>query len=438
MTGALAEVTIIFALVGTNGILAASEIAVVASRKARLRMEAEAGHQGARVALELANAPGRFLSTVQIGITAMAVIAGAFGGARVAGTLAPGLSTLGVPPAMAAQVAVVVVIGAVTLLTVIVGELVPKRIALHDPERLASRVARPMHILSVAATPLVRLLEKSSDGVLRGLGFKEGSETEVTEDEIRGMIAHAVERGELEATEQQITERLFRLSDTRVGSLATPRDSIVWLDAAAGIDEWRRALGEVRHTRYVVARGSLDDVKGYVKVQDLLREMLEGRSLVLDPLLRRPHFLPDWTPAFRLLELFQWSGDHMAFITGRNGKVVGLVTLNDVLEGIVGDLPEPEEIPEPAVLERADGSWLVDGLLPFDQFLHRFDREGAAPSRWPTVHAFMVEQLDGSPRPAASVEWLGLRLEVMDMDGSRVDKILVTRPSEATEWDGNH
>jgi putative hemolysin len=425
MFQAALEIAVILILVVANGLLAGSEIAIVSAKRSRLRRRAEEGDVGAAAALDLANSPGRFLPTVQIGITAIAVIAGAFGGARVARTLAPALEGLGVPGRLAAQVAIVLVVLGVTYLTLVVGELVPKRIALKDPEGVASRIARPMQRLSRLALPLVRLLGASTDLVLRLLPIRPRDDAEVTEEEIRAMIAHATETGVLEATEQQIVDRLFRLSDTNVGTIMTPRERIVWLDIGEDPERWRRRMGDVRHSRYIVADGELDRPLGYVSAQELLRRGLAGEPFDLRPTLRPPHRIAEWTPAFRVLELFQWSGDHIALVTGPDERISGLVTLNDVLEGIVGDIPELHEVPRPGVVRRADGSWLVDGLLPFDEFVATFHR-GPADRRYATLHAFVVDALEGRPRPAAVVTWQGLSLEIVDMDGSRVDKVLVT------------
>jgi putative hemolysin len=421
----LLEVTVLLALVVANGLLAGAEFAVVSSRKSRLHQRARDGDKASAKALDLANSPNRFLSTIQIGITSVAVAAGAFGGTRLAGSLAPLLVLLGVPARLSNELAIVFIVVAVTYVALVVGELVPKRIALHDPEGMAARAAGPMTRLSVLATPLVQILSRSTDLVLRFIRLKEREEGEITEEEIRGMIAHATEAGVLEATEQQIVERIFRLSDTSVEMLMTPRESIVWLDRSTRPEEWRSRLGNVLYTRYPVADGDIDQYVGYVKVQDLLRLSLSPDPKGLDTVLRKPHLLPAWTPVFRLLELFQWSHVHMAMVTDDDGKVMGIVTLYDVLEGIVGDLPETKEAFVPGVVERKDGSWLVDGLLPFREFLKTFQRKDPEGKTFPTLHAFMVARLDGKPKAAAMVQWSGLRLEIVDMDGSRVDKVLV-------------
>ena len=422
---ALLEVAILLMLVVVNGLLAGAEIAVVSSRKVRLNDWAKKGNPAAAKALDLANSPNRFLSTVQIGMTTVAVAAGAFGGIRLAGTLTPLLVAAGLPGGIAERLSIGIAVVTVTYVTLVIGELVPKQIALRDPERMAARAAGPMLRLSVLATPLVKILGHSTDLVLRLVPLKERDEAKITEEEIRGMIAHATETGVLEATEQQIVERLFRLSDRTVKTLMTPRERIVWLDRSAGPESWAAHLGDVHYARYPVADGDLDRYAGYVKVQDLLALSLSPEPLGLDSIIRKPHLLPGWTPVFRLLELFQWSHVHMAFVTDDDGRIQGIVTLHDVMEGIVGLLPETLEAVPPGLVERADGSWLVDGLLPFQEFLHAFQRQEQARREFPTLHAFMVANLDDEPRPASMVHWKGLRLEIMDMDGSRVDKVLV-------------
>jgi len=426
MTQALLEVMVVLVLVTANGVFAASEFALVASRKARLRKMAADGDSGAALALELAQSPTRFLSTVQIGITSIAVVAGAFGGVRAGRSLEAILVEAGVPDAFASRAAILIVVAGITFLTVVFGELVPKRLALHDPERVASRTSGLMQRLAWLGTPIVRLLSRTTDLLFSAFGLPEREESEISEEEIRSMIAHATRTGILEATEQQITERLFHLSDTRVTDLMTPRSRIAWLDLRAGPPAWREAMGEIRHTRYLVADGDLDRVVGYMSVADLLKWTLDGKEMALEPLICEPHRLPGWTSAFRLLELFQWSGDHIALVTDDRGRLIGLVTLNDVLEGIVGELPKRWESQAPEMVQREDGSWLADGLLPFGRVLTELGVERPAREEYPTLHSFIVENLDHPPRSASTLRWNGLRLEIMDMDGTRIDKVLVT------------
>ncbi len=401
---------------------------MVSASQVRLRQRSRDGDAAAGRALQLVESPNRFLSTVQVGITTVAVMAGAFGGARVASTLTPVLAGVGVPARFAHEAALLVVVIGITYLTLVVGELVPKRIALHDPEAVAARAAGPMLRLGTLAEPLVRVLSHSTELVLRFIPLRPRDEAAATEEEIRAMIAHATETGVLEPTEQQIVERLFRLSDATVDTIMVPRDEIVWLDSGADPESWRpQLLAGIRHTRFLVADGDLDSPEGYIMVRDLLQRMASGRASSLEGLVRQPHVLPAHAPVFQLLERFQSSGDHIAIVTGSDGRVSGLVTLNDVLAGIVGDMPTVRDVAVPGVVERDDGSFLVDGLLPFDAFLEYFDRTGAPVHDHSTLHAFMYHRLDGEVARAAVVRWAGLRLEVVDIDGSRVDQVLVTR-----------
>jgi putative hemolysin len=427
------EVVVLAVLILANGLLAGAEIAVVASRKARLNQWAKEGNKAAAKALDLANSPNTFLSTVQIGITTIAVVAGAFSGTSMGRTLTPLLESLGLPAGLANRVAVISVVVGVTFVTLVLGELVPKRIALHDPERTAARAAGLMSHLSLLATPVVHILSRSTDAVLSLLSIQDSPEPEITEEEIRALIAHATEAGVLEATEQQIMERLFRLSDMTIGMLMTPRDRISWLDRSNGPEVWRDQLGQVLYTRYPVADGALDRTAGYVKVQDLLELVLGPEPTTLDSVLRKPHRLPPWTPVFRLLELFQWSQLHMALVVDEEDRVQGIVTLYDVMEGIVGHLDEPRGAAVPGMKQRKDGSWLVDGLLPFEEFLGAFDRSISEPRQYPTLHAFVLEALGGDPEVTSVFRWSGLRLEIVDMDGSRVDKVLVREEAEEPE-----
>lgn len=435
LTVVLLELTVLALLIIANGLLAGAEIAVVSARKARLHQRAKEGDRASALALDLANSPNRFLSTVQVGITAVAVAAGAFGGTKLAGTLSPLLIRAGLPAGIGYQVTVVLVVVGVTFATLILGELVPKRIALNNPERMAARAAKHMIRLSTLATPLVHLLGRSTDLVLRFVPLKDPREPDITEEEIRGMIAHATEAGVLEATEQQITERLFRLSDMTVERIMTPRESIVWLDRSTGPEGWQERLGDVPFARYPVAEGNIDGWVGYLKVQDLLQLALLTGPADLDSVLRKPHLLPPSTPVFHLLELFQWSQIHMALITADDGRVEGIVTLYDVMEGIVGSLEETRGEAPPGMVERKDGSWLVDGLLPFPDFLEAFDLQDGDTREFPTLHAFVTDRLGGQPEAAAAFRWKGLLLEVVDMDGSRVDKVLVDTEGDQPPYD---
>lgn len=429
---ALLEITAILFLVAMNGTLAAAEMAVVSARRSRLRRRAQEGDAGAERVVQLLRSPNRFLSTVQIGITAVAVAGGAFGGVRLAGYLTDQFVGLGVSPELARTLSLPLVVVLITYLMLVLGELVPKRLALRHPEDISSRLSGSMHGLSKLAAPLVRILSFSTDLVLRLLPLSASdSGNDVTEEEIKLLVADATEAGVLERTEQDIVAQLFHLSDQAVERIMTPRKRIVWLDINHGPERWRDRMGEVVHTRYIVADGDLDRYLGYVKVQDLFRRCSHGSPLELEPFLREPHLVSRETPAFRILELFQWSGEHLALVTDDRGDVLGIVTLHDVMEGIVGDIPEPREVAVPKMVPREDGSWLVDGLFPFEDFLEAFDMVPQTPPRYENLHAFVTDRLDGSPRESLTFYWRDFTIEVVDMDGRRVDKVLVSPDASA-------
>ncbi len=431
------EILFIILLLVANGVFAMSEIAVVTARKARLRQRADAGDAKARVALELANAPDRFLSTIQIGITLVGILAGAFGGATIAEQLAARLSVVPwlAPYSEAIGIAVVVIV--ITYLSLIIGELVPKRLALNNPEGIASRVAGPMSKLSVFAAPVVKLLSVSTAAVLKLLGVKPSAEPPITEEEIKVLIEQGTQAGVFAEVEQEMVESVFRLADRRVSRLMTQRLEIVWLDVGAPLEEVRRKIGENRFSRFPVCQGSLDNILGVVKARDLLERSLAGDVLDLRACMRPPLFVPETRTALQTLELFKASQTHIALVIDEYGALEGLVTINDVMEAIVGDIPLAGEQAETSAVQREDGSWLLDGMLPVDEFKELFP-VGVLPGEergdYHTLAGFVMMRLGRIPAAADHFEWGGLRFEVMDMDGNRVDKILVApAPAGAVE-----
>ncbi len=422
------EVLALLGLVALNGWLAASEIALVSSRRARLRAMAEAGTPGARAALELLESPNEFLSTVQVGITVVGVLAGALGGAALGGSVG-GLLSAWMNPRLALFLGIAVSVAGITYLNVVVGELVPKRLALTSPERLACAVAPGMSVLARVSRPLVLVLSASMEAILRRLPVQRAPEPAVTEEEVRTLLAEATAAGVLEREEHEIVQRLFHLGDRTVASLMTPRERLLWLDLDRPVDEQLQGSGMLAHARFIACEGELDRVRGYVSIPDLLSQLLETGTTDIENILRKPHFVRPWDTALQVLELFQRSRDHIALVVDTRGRVEGVLTLNDVLEGIVGDLPEPLPTPTPDAVPREDGSWLVDGLLPFEDFLGIVGRPSVPDEPYATLHAFMVDQLPGEPRAGAVLHWNGVRLEVVDMDWSRVDKVLVELPA---------
>lgn len=419
----LGEILVLVLLVGVNALLAASEIALVSSRRARLAPRAAAGDRGAAAALELLDDPNQFLSAVQVGITVVGILAGAWGGATLGENLGRALGAW-FPEGWAMALGIASTVVAITYLTVVLGELVPKRVALGAPEALASRVAPAMRVVAHLAGPAVALLSWSTDRVLAWLGAYRLPQAQVTEEEVRTILAEATAAGVLEDREHDIVQRIFHLSDRTAGTLMTPRERIIWIDLERPASEELSRVGTRTHARFLVCEGELDRVRGYVSVPDLLGQVRERETPDLEAILRKPHFVRPWDTAFQVLEMFQRSSDHIALVMGNRGRVEGVVTLTDVMEGIVGDLPEPRPTPAPGAVRREDGSWLVDGLIPFDAFQALVGREGS-PDAFPTVHAFVVEHLGDEPQAADHFLWDGIRVEVVDMDGRRVDKVLV-------------
>lgn len=423
------EILLIVALVLLNGVFAMSEIAVVSSRKTRLEQRAQAGDAGARRALDLAEHPTRFLSTVQIGITLVGVFAGAYGGASIAAQFDTYLERY--PPLVpySEEIALAVVVVAITFLSLVVGELVPKRIGLNHPERIASRVAGPMHALSLVMSPVVKVLSVSTEGILRLLRVRKSDEPSVTEADVAALLDAGTAAGVFEAEEHDLVERVFWLGDQRAAALMTPRHRIEWLDVHDSPEEHRAELIRHRYSHYLVCEGDVDHVLGIVRVKDLLAELLEGKPMDLRRSLRRPLFVPESLRALRLLEMFRESGVHMAIVIDEYGGVDGLVTLNDVLEEITGDLAAHVD---PRVVRREDGSWLVDGALTMDEFwdcLEMEERREGERSDYHTLGGFIVTSLGRIPKTGDAFEIYDLRFEVVDMDGHRVDKVLVSPPA---------
>jgi putative hemolysin len=412
-------------------VFALSEIAVVSARKARLQQLANEGSRRAAAALRLAAHPNEFLATVQVGITLVGIFAGAFAGATVSHLLAQEVAKVPALARYSEAIALGIVVMAITYVSLILGELVPKRLALLAPERVASLVARPMTLLSRVAAPVVALLAGSTSLILRLLGAKPSTDPPVTVEEIRLLIGQGTEAGAFERAEQQLIERVLRLDDRHLTTLMTPRRELAWLDAADGAAEVAAKIAAAPFTRYPVARGELDDYLGYVHVRDLLRPVMAGEAIDLAALVRQPLVVPENTRPLALLEQFRSSGTHIAFVVDEYGGIEGLVTLNDMLTALVGDLPSRGESVEPPAVRREDGSWLVDGTMPLDELrelvaLPRHAGEERAAFR--TLGGFVTHLLGRIARTGDRVEWAAYRFEVVDMDGHVIDKVLIVPP----------
>ncbi|MEK7571811.1 MAG: hemolysin family protein [Patescibacteria group bacterium] len=430
------EFIIIFLLIILNGLFAMAEIAIVSSRKAKLQQQAQEGNKRAQAALELAKSPNRFLSTVQIGITLVGIFAGAFGGATIAESFAKQLATISVIAPYSEALALTIVVSLITYLSLVIGELVPKRIALNNPEKIAKMVARPMEILSHISYPLVALLGISTDWVVNILRIKKSTEPTVSDEEVNILLKEGTQTGVFEAAEKDIVERTFRLSDKKVKTLMTPRKEIVWLDVASTFKAIRSKITKHPHAHFPVCRETLDKVVGIVRTENLLTDFLAEEKIELKKILHKPLFVPESMDGLKVLELFKKSGIHMALVIDEYGNVQGLVSLADILEAIVGDIPTINELEEKEITKRDDGTFLVDGLTPIDEFKEYFKIRKLPEEKkgiFHTVGGFVTNNLGRIPQAGDSFELETFRYEVMDMDGNRVDKILIIPLHNAVE-----
>jgi len=417
------EILILLFLILINSLFVISEMAVVSARKARLQQMANEGNKRAGIALSLAQNPNTFLSTIQIGITLVSILLGAVSGPTFSAPLAGLLKRWPLLDPYADSLAFGIVIVLITALSLVLGELVPKRVALQNPERIAASISGPMIFLSKLFSPLVWLFGRVTDFVLQMLGIKPTKEPPVTEEEIQLLIDQGTEAGVFEEAEQDMVEGVFSLGDSRVYSLMTPRTDVVWLDIADSSDEIRKKIADSPYSRFPVCQDSLDTVVGFIKARDLLAPPnLSSDEFKLKDKLRPPLYIPETMLASRALEVFKEKNAELMFVIDEFGSLQGLLTLNDIIEEIVGDI----EV-EPQATQRQDGSWLLDGMLEVDNFKEIF-KVDALPheDEYETLSGFVMMSLGRVPQAADHFEWNGLRLEVMDMDGRRVDKVLVT------------
>ncbi|MEH1768065.1 hemolysin family protein [Nostoc sp.] len=422
------EILIILVLIIANGVFSMSEMAIVSARKVRLQQLANQGDAKARAALKLAESPNHFLSTVQVGISLIGILTGAFGGATIASRVAVYVRLIPLLAPYSEPISFGIVVLLITYFSLIVGELVPKRLALNNPERIASIVAIPMQALAAIASPVVFLLSASTDLILRLLGITASTEPQVTEEEIKILIEQGTEAGTFEEAEQDMVERVFRLGDRPVSYLMTPRPDIVWLDLDDSAEENRQKMVDSSYSRYPVCQGGLDNVLGVIPVTDLLARSFRGEALDLTIGLRQPVFVPESTRGLKVLELFKQTITHMALVVDEYGVIQGLVTLNDIMIEIVGDVPSTDGQDQPQAVQREDGSWLLDGMLPVEEFLELFGMEqweSEERGSYQTLGGFVITHLGRIPAAADYFEWHSMRIEVMDMDGNRVDKVLV-------------
>lgn len=429
------EFGLIVLLILLNGVFAMSEMSIVSARKVRLQQLAESGNGGAAKALELAEQPTRFLSTVQVGITTIGILSGALGENAIAKPLLPYLEAVPQLSPYAEQLALAVTVAAITYLSLIVGELVPKRLALNFPERIAAWIARPMHGLSLLALPVVKILSWSTELVLWSLRIKPKRQPSVTEEEIKILLEQGAEEGVFEEAEQQFMENILRLDDRKVGAIMTPRKDIVYLDLHDSFEENRQRILDHSHWILPLCDDGLDQVVGFVKTKDLLDRVLLEEPPHLPAIASPALYVPDSLTLMELLEQFRDARLHSALVVDEYGEIEGMVALNDVLEAIVGHLPAGSREDRPEIVQRADGSWLVDGMLDIDRLKEHFDLEELPEERrgeFHTLGGFVMLHLGHVPKATDGFEFAGLRLEVVDMDGNRVDKVLISRLRTST------
>lgn len=417
-------------LILLNGVFAMSEMALAASRKARLQAMAESGDAGAAAAMALHDNPTQFLSTVQIGITSIGILNGIVGEAAFSEPLARWLESQFEMPARVADIgALAGVVVIITFMTIVFGELVPKRIGQMFPETVARLVARPMGVLSLAARPFVRSLSWSTQAMLRLFGLRDTNSRAVTEEEIAASLEEGLDAGVIEAHEHQMVRNVFRLDERQIGSMMIPRAEIAWLDARASTEVALEVIGAHEHSRYPVCRGGLDEVLGVVTAQTLLQQVTGGGTMTLTEGLQPPVFVPETLTGMELLEHFRGSVTQMVFVVDEYGEVQGVITLRDVLEAITGEFTTPTAEDAWAV-PREDGSWLFDGLIPVHELKDRLalkDLPDEDRGRYNTLAGMTMLLLGRLPRASDVVEWGGWRFEVVDLDGKRVDKVLASR-----------
>lgn len=427
---------IIIILIILNGLLSMSELAIVSSRKGKLQKMLNEGKKNAKIVMDLINDPNQFLSTIQIGITLIGVLTGAFGGATLSEPLANVIAPY-IPYATPISVFIVVIV--TTYVSLVIGELVPKRIALNSPESVAIKVAKGMKILSKICGPLVTVLGASTNCVLKILRIQDDETNTVTEEEIELMIEEGRVEGTIEKEEQDIIKRVFKLDDQKVDMIMTPRNDIVWIDLEDNDETNKNKIIESKRSIFPIAKGELDDFIGVVQAKDILSYIFKKENINLEEIVKDPLIVPENLESLELLKQFKENQEyvHMSLIVDEFGSLVGLITLNDLLEGIVGDIPGIDEDSEPKALKREDESWLIDGRYNLDRFKELFNYSEEFPEEkednYSTIAGFILSYIGKIPIEGEKFQWEKFCFEIMDMDGHQIDKILVTEIEDKEE-----
>jgi putative hemolysin len=424
------DILLIFLLIVMNGVFAMSEIALISARKTRLQHWADEGRRGAATALKMANEPSHFLSTVQVGITLIGVLNGAIGESAIADRLSAQIAQIPEIAAYSKPLSVALMVLIVTYFSLIIGELVPKRLAMRNPEPIASFLAGPMRGLSILVFPLVKLLSLSTELVLKLFRHGKGKEPSITEEEIQVLLEQGTEEGIFDRSEHELVSNIFRLDDKVIASVMTPRKDIFFLDLEDAFEHNRDKLIRSHYSRFPLCRGGFDQILGILRAKDILNCQMRGETIDLPSLVKPPLYVLASVSLMHFLEECKKTRMHFALVVDEYGEVEGLVTLNDVMEAIVGDIASEELQEEPLIVQREDGSWLIDGMMPIDKFTDLFELDGLldeAKGNFHTVGGFVMQHIGRVPSAADWFEWENLRIEVVDMDKNRVDKLLVSR-----------
>jgi putative hemolysin len=428
MNNIFLSILIIFLLIIINGIFAMSEISLISARKVRLQQMSKDGVRSAQVALDISENPNKFLSTVQIGITLIGILSGALGGASISADLSLIFQDVSWLKPYSEILSVAIVVLLTTYFSLVIGELIPKRLGMNSPEKIASAVAMPMKAISWLTSPIVKFLSASTDIGLNILGIEKSTDPIITEEEIKVLMKQGAQSGIFESAEEDMVTGIFRLGERYIDSIMTPRTEIEWIDLDEPFEVILEQVINSNHSRFPVATGELDNVQGMLLGKDLLSKSLNGATPSIPDIIQPPLFVPDSTSALKALDLIKEAGAHAALVIDEFSGVLGMVTLYDVLKSIVGSFPTAGEEEEIQILQREDGSWLVDGLLSIDDFkelmgietLPEEDRVG-----FQTLGGFMMTMLDSIPEVGQYFDVYDMRFEIMDMDGKRVDKVLV-------------
>jgi putative hemolysin len=435
------EILILLFLIILNGIFAMSEMAVVSARKPRLQQWADEGRPGAAAALALTTAPSHFLSTIQVGITVIGITSGAFGEATLARDLALWLQQWSLLVDNAEGISLAMVVATITVASLLIGELVPKRLALVSPERIASIIAKPMAAFTWLIYPVVRVLSSVTENTLRVLAIKPSTDPAVTEEEIEVLLEQGAEAGVFEPHEPKLISRVFRLDDMRATAVMTPRPDVVYIDLNAPSDQTLAAAIESRHSHFPVLRGGWENVAGVLHIKNLVEDAVRGNPLSLESRLEQPFYVPGTLSVMEVMEAFRKNRQTFGFVVNEYGDVDGIMTLHDVLEALVGDIPTVEDQQDSDAVQRPDGSWLLDGGISIDRLKEVLAIEAALPDEesgaYHTLAGFVMAALQRVPKTGESFDWGGYKFEVADMDRNRVDKMLVSRPAQCDNSTGS-